>query len=57
MLDTIIHWLKIGVLLVIGFVVISLFMDNAASWGANVGGFFSSIETFLKNLLSTSPLS
>lgn len=56
MLGTLFHWFKIGLVVTVAIVVISLFMKNPAAWGQNVGGFFTAIQTFLNNVINSSPL-
>lgn len=56
MLGTLLNWAKIGVMIVIAFVVLGLFVDNAASWGTNAGEVLTAIKRFLTNLMNASPL-
>jgi len=56
MLGYLVHWLKIAVVIVVIVVAIGWFMKNAATAGAFVGGFLTSIQTFLQNFLSSSPI-
>ncbi|WP_157405112.1 hypothetical protein [Actinopolyspora halophila] len=56
MLNIALRWLKVAVVIVVALVALGWFMRNAAFAGQQVGGFFTSIQVFLTNSLSASPL-